>query len=66
MFKPRKVGLIRAGGGKLGQGVGALKRWGWNPLTKYEDLSEAVAERRSVRKVFLGVLWPATLLKKRL
>ena len=29
--------LKRMGGGKLGQGVGALKReGGWNPLTNYE------------------------------
>ena len=25
----------RGEGGKLGQGVGALKRLGWNPLTNY-------------------------------
>ena len=26
----------KGGGGKLGQGVGALKRRGWNPPTNYE------------------------------
>ena len=32
-------GCVRVGGGKLGQGVGALKRGSWNPLTNYKKLS---------------------------
>ena len=27
--------ILKRGGGELGQGGGALKREGWNPLTSY-------------------------------
>ena len=30
-----KQRYLKGGGGKLDQGVGALKKGGWNPLTNY-------------------------------
>ena len=45
---------FKKGGGKLGQGVGDLKRGSWNPLTNYDkDLSVRLSQLVGSTLIFL-------------
>ena len=52
------------GGGELGQGVGALKKGGWKPLTNYEFLLDIVQYVYMSYNIFLMLTFFALNISK--